>query len=164
MLPVSYIRTAARPNCFNDSRFASCKKQYWSQSKGWMDSKGFDHWIHSWYEEVKKLSPGPWLLLMDNCGGHELTISLEGVRIEFLPPRSTTKHQPLDLGLIGCAKIRYRSKLLSATLDILELRRNGGYSFLTNNIKWEVGITRWHAPASRRSNYSLQFCLEHDVT
>ena len=80
------------------------KQNYCPQSNGWMDSKGFLQWINTWYEEVKKLSTGPWLLLMDNCGGQELSITLDGVRIEFLSSRSTTKHHPLDLGLIVSAK------------------------------------------------------------
>ena len=66
---------------------------------------------------------------MDNCGGHECSITLDGVRIEFLPPRSTTKHQPLDLGLIASAKIRYRKRLLSAVLDVMDLQRNTNHSF-----------------------------------
>ena len=57
-----------------------------------------------WYEEVKKLSNGPRLLVMDKCGGQDLSITLYGVRIEFFPPLNTTKHQPLDLGLIASAK------------------------------------------------------------
>ena len=69
---------------------------------------------------------------MDNCGGHELDVTLDGVRIEFLPPRSTTEHQPLDLGLIASAKIRYRSNLLNCTLEVLQLRRTT-YQSLKND-------------------------------
>ena len=140
IVPVSYIGAAAKPNCFLDSRFAALMDQYWSQSNGWMDNKGFAHWINEWYKRVQENSEGPWLLLMDNCGGHELTIQLDRVRIEFLPPRSTAKHQPLDLGLIASAKIRYRSKLLSAILDVLELRRNTNHSFKPKSANGKWGI------------------------
>ena len=36
---------------------------------------------------------------MDNSGGHELNVNLDGVSIIYLPRNSTSKHQPLDLGL-----------------------------------------------------------------
>ena len=60
---------------------------------------------------------------MDNCGGHELDISLPGLRIESLPLRITAKYQPLDLGLFAHSKIRYRSLLLRFTIDVM-LRKN----------------------------------------
>ena len=49
---------------------------------------------------------------MDNCGGNELDVTLPGVQIVYLPPKSTAKHQRLDLGIIAKSKIRYRSSLL----------------------------------------------------
>ena len=57
---------------------------------------------------------------MDNCGGYELDVTLPGVQIVCLSPMFTAEHQPLDLGLIAISKIRYRSSLLSATLDVLQ--------------------------------------------
>ena len=134
IFPVSYIGTASKPKCLTDPRFAPMRQQYWSQANGWMANKGFEHWIQQWYDHVKKLSTGPWLLLMDNCGAHETIMNLDRVRIKFLPPRSTMKHQPLDLGSIATAKIRYRSKLLSAILDVMELKRNTNYTFKEKSV------------------------------
>lgn len=54
---------------------------------------------------------GDLLLLMDNCGGHEHSIRLLGLRIEFLPPRTTTKYESLNLGLFVSGKIRFRGIL-----------------------------------------------------
>ncbi len=116
------------------------EQNYWSQANWWMDSDGFVHWIQIGYNEVQKLSNGPWLLLMDNCGGHELIFMLDRVRIEFLPPRSTTKHQPLDFELIASAKIRYRTKLLSAILDVMEPQRNTNHSFKESSCNWKWGL------------------------
>ena len=88
ILPVSYIGTAKNPHCFRDPRFTSLKENYWAQENGSMSSNGFRRWINFWYGEVKKISSGPWCLLIDNCGSQELDFTLNGVRIEFLPPRS----------------------------------------------------------------------------
>ena len=139
-LQVSYIGTAGNPKCFKDPRFTSMKDNSWSRSNGWMDSRGFLHCIEVWHTAVKKLSNGPWLPLMDNCGGYELSISIERVRIEFLPPTSTAKHQPLDLGLIASAKIRYRTNLLSSILNVMDLQRNTNHSFKENNGNGKWGL------------------------
>ena len=67
---------------------------------------------------------------MDNCSGHEVDITLKRLRIVFLPARSTAKHQPLDLGVIANAKIRYRSALLSAIFNMIEKCRTTHEQFL----------------------------------
>ena len=115
------------------------QQNYWSPPNFWMDSKGFLHWIGTWYEEVNNLSTGTWLFLTESCGGYELSATMVGVRIEFLPPRSTTRHQTLDIRLTESAKIGHRSRLISAVLDVMELQRNTNHSFNENisNVKWD---------------------------
>ena len=106
-----------------------------------MDSAGFDQWIHWWSSEIQKVSSGPWLLIMDNCGGHEPEILFLNIRVEFIPPGTTEKYQTLDLGLITNAKIRYRSLLILLTLEIferlvcddLQFKENSGYG------RWGTG-------------------------
>ena len=119
VFPAYYIGKPDRPVCLRDPKFSSLSSQYWSQSNGWMGTTGFNHWINIWYAQVKKISSGQWCLLMDNCGGRELDVNLDGVSIMYFPPNSTSKHQPLDLGLIAASKIRYRTALLEATIDVL---------------------------------------------
>ena len=74
-------------------------------------------------------SNGPWLLIMDNCSGHESEIALQGLRIELLPPRSTSKHQPIDLGLIAHSNIRCRSNLLRTTNIVMLESQSGARDF-----------------------------------
>ncbi|KAL1141025.1 hypothetical protein AAG570_000951 [Ranatra chinensis] len=54
------------------------------------------HWMVKSYLEEKGLEIKV-LLLMDNAGGHAQELSYEGVRIEFLPPNTTSLIQPMDL-------------------------------------------------------------------
>ena len=54
--------------------------------------------------QVRKITSKPILLIMDNCGGHD-PLALDwtkqyGVRIETLPPNTTSKLQPLDAGCV----------------------------------------------------------------
>ena len=44
---------------------------------------------------------------------------LLGLRIQLLPPRSTAKYQPLDLGQIAYSKISNRSNLLRTTINVM---------------------------------------------
>ena len=71
---------------------------------------------------MKEKSDGPRLVIPDNCGGHELYVTFPDVRFEFLPPDSTAKYQPLDLGLIANGQIGYRSILLRCVILIIEAR------------------------------------------
>ena len=69
----------------------------------------FQNWINLWYKLIREESDGRWCLLMGNCEGHKLYVTLSGAQILSLPPKSTTKHEPLNLGVIAKSKIRYRS-------------------------------------------------------
>ena len=85
--PVHNIAQSINIVCFRQQRFNYLKKFYHPQQNGWMDSDGFNKWIQNWYREVKEKSDGPWLMILDNCGDHEIDFRLPGVRFEFLPPR-----------------------------------------------------------------------------
>jgi hypothetical protein len=57
------------------------------------------------------------LLLLDNFSGHELGVELVGgkqgllnIRVEWLPPNTTSHWQPLDQGIIASFKTIYRKE------------------------------------------------------
>eukprot|EP00171_Calliarthron_tuberculosum_P001982 IDg1982t1 len=66
-LPIRYIGSSHKPLRFRDH--ASVRGSYYQHDKAWMDGNKFQQWIHWWYNEVKKVSHGPWLLILDNCRG-----------------------------------------------------------------------------------------------
>ena len=79
-----------------------------------------------------------WCYVMDNWGGHETQATLPGVKIVYLPPRSTAKHHPLDLGIIANARMRYRSAVPAATIDVLESRSSSNHG-----LKMNYGHGKW---------------------
>ncbi len=85
-----------------------------------MDSIGFNNWIKWWYIDIKECSNGPWILLFDNCGGHEPIVSMPRLRIEILPTSKTARYQPLDQSMISQAKIRYRSLYYAESATMLK--------------------------------------------
>ena len=117
VLFVRHIGHAAQPRCFRDLRFVEYKENYTSQKNAWMDGENFNEWIVWKYDEVRRKTSGDILLIIHNCGGHESNLSLSGFRIETLSPNTTSKYQPLDLGLIAHYKIRLRSMLLKHIVE-----------------------------------------------
>ena len=60
------------------------------------------------------------LLIIDNCAAYPRPHSLKNIRVEFLPPNTTSLIQPLDMGVITNLKSLYRSKLVNQILQDIE--------------------------------------------
>ena len=110
---------------------------------GWT-VQDFWKWIKWWHDEAHSHCPGSKLLIMDNCEGHSISVDLHDVRIVILPPRSTAKHQPLDLSIIGNCKIRYRALLLRSIIKIVEARSEKGISLRADSKRGMYGIRDGH--------------------
>lgn len=60
------------------------------------------------------------LLLMDSAGGHPLGLSHRGVKVEFLPPNTTSLIQPMDQGVIRAFKALYIRNVLQLMVQAME--------------------------------------------
>lgn len=60
------------------------------------------------------------MLFVDNCAAHGHINNLKSVRVEFLPPNTTSVLQPMDQGVIRTLKVNYRSRLLSRVVVCLD--------------------------------------------
>lgn len=119
-----------------------------------MDGEKFEEWIHGWYGDVKKVTNGPWLLIIDNWEGKEIHFNLPGVRIVYLPPNTTATYQPLDLGLILKSKIRYRSLMLRACIDCIIRMKTPNYGFKDNS-----GRGRWWVREGQLPHVADAICI-----
>jgi hypothetical protein len=59
------------------------------------------------------------LLFLDNAPSHP-NINFENVKLQFLPPNTTCKTQPMDQGIIQTLKLKYRKRQLAYLLDSME--------------------------------------------
>ncbi|GFW00915.1 tigger transposable element-derived protein 6 [Trichonephila clavipes] len=63
-------------------------------------------------------------LILDNCTVHNNAPPLSNVKLQFSPPNSTSKLQPLDQGIIHNFKTFYRREVVKSVLDNLENQQN----------------------------------------
>ena len=137
ILPVWYIGHAKKPKCFRFSRNTALKSFYSNQTNAWMESKEYAAWLQWWFAEVRKVT---------NCGSHEERINLPGLRVEFLPPKSTHKYQPLDFRIIEHAKIWYRTILLRAVIDNTLRWNSGEHNFPLTSQLGQSAVDDGHLP------------------
>ena len=93
---------------------------FWNQ-KGWMTGPVFDLWLTDWNNNLIRQNRHV-LLLIDNAPGHVIG-EYSNIRIQFLPPNTTAKLQPLDQGIIKSTKHNYRTILTTRYLAGVESKQ-----------------------------------------
>ena len=99
------------------------------------------------------------LLLLDNAGCHppELKDKYSNIKLVFLPPNTTSKLQPLDLGIIKNFKIHYRKLLLKFIVAKIDQHALASEVTSTVNILQAV---RWLAEAWKQvSGETIKKCF-----
>ena len=92
---------------------------YRANRNAWMTSLLFEEWITRWDSALGKQSR-KILLLVDNCTAHPALDTLKNIRLEFLPPNTTSLIQPMDQGIIKNIKCHYRKELVQMTITAIE--------------------------------------------
>ena len=85
--------------------------EYYSNKKGWKTMAVFNTWITNWNCNLRWMQGNHKVVLfVDQASSHVLQ-DLSNIRIQFLPPNTTSKLQPMDQGVIRSFKCCYRSRL-----------------------------------------------------
>ena len=95
---------------------------YDSQPNAWMTTSLCQKWFDNiFYKVVKNKFPNEKIALVwDNFRGHSINCSDPFIHIYELPPNCTSRHQPLDQGIISVLKQQYRKKMLRRFLAMLD--------------------------------------------
>ena len=81
----------------------------------------FHLWLTDWNNNFIKQNRYV-LLLIDNAPGHVIG-EYSNIRIQFLPPNTTAKLQPLDQSIIKSTKHNYRTILMTRYLAGVESKQ-----------------------------------------
>lgn len=116
-LPIFVIGKSHKPRCFKNIKSLPC--EYKSQNKAWMDSILFTAWVKKIDGRMKSAGRNI-LLLVDNCPSHLPIPDLEAVNLFFLPKNTTSKLQPMDMGVIRSLKAYYRILLVQKMIECID--------------------------------------------
>ena len=115
------IWTSKTPRCFRGIAMDSLPVKYFHQKKAWMTGdilyKILSDFNHKMIQQKRSV-----LLFMDNAGCHpdDIKCKYSNIKVVFLPPNTTSKLQPLDLGVIQNFKVHYRRLLLRFVLASID--------------------------------------------
>nr|CAI5857987.1 unnamed protein product [Callosobruchus analis] len=108
------IGKSKNPRCFEGSHINKLPLEWESNKKAWMTTEIMTSWLKRFDEKMRKQNRKV-LLFLDNATSHP-KVTLENVKIIFLPPNTTSHCQPLDQGIIYSFKIAYRKFLIKRLL------------------------------------------------
>lgn len=124
-LPLMVIGTAAKPHALKGYNMSALPVFYRKQKKGWMNGALFREWFHDQF--VPKVSnfcrdnnlPVKAILFVDNAPSHPAASELISgdIKVEFLPPNTTSVLQPMDQQVLQTLKRGYRKKLLTRLVE-----------------------------------------------
>ena len=91
---------------------------YFSQKSAWMDTRVFNEWFRCFIAFlIEKYPPGKHYLNVDNFSGHVPDHDNDTVKIQYLPPNTTSVDQVCDQGIIRSLQVFYKYDLLNTLAD-----------------------------------------------
>lgn len=115
------IWKSENPRCFKGIDKSKLPVQYFSQPKGWMTGDILDTVLSKINRRLR--SKGRSIaLLLDNAGCHRpgLKDKYSNINVIFLPPNTTSKLQPLNLGINQNFKVHYRKLFLRFVISKID--------------------------------------------
>ena len=109
--PTLVIGKAARPSALKKKNvlLKNLKIEYYNNTRAWMNGPIFHSYMKNWNDELAR-QRCHILLLIDNAPSH-IVDEYSNIKIQFLPPNTTSKIQPLDQGIIRSVKCAYRKTI-----------------------------------------------------
>ena len=116
-LPLLIIGKFKKPRCFKGIKHLPT--EYEANQKAWMTGEIFASWVRKFDQKMHR-QQRKVLLLVDNCPAHPRVTNLKATNLVFLPPNTTAKLQPCDLGIIYNLKCHYRRVIMKILLSHID--------------------------------------------
>jgi len=137
------IGKSKNPRCFKKINRKLLRIEYRYNKTKWMTGIIMEEYLQ-WLDNKISGANRKVLLLLDNFSGHELGVELVGgkqglsnVRVEWLPPNTTSHWQPLDQGIIASFKTIYRKEWILYILRQYEANKDPNKTVnLLKAIQW----------------------------
>lgn len=112
------IGKSQKPRCFPKDQ-TKLPVTYRNSTNAWMTRAIFEEHLEQWNRSLR-CQNRQILLLLDNCSAHPQGLQFSHIKIQFLPPNTTSEIQPMDMGVIKTLKGHYRklvNRRIIAQLD-----------------------------------------------
>ncbi|CAF4213616.1 unnamed protein product [Rotaria sordida] len=110
------IGKSLKPRCFKNINVDKLPVHWYANKSAWMNTKIFDEWLLDLNLSMKQQNR-KIILFMDNAPCHPTDIELSHVKLQFFPPNTTSKLQPLDQGIIRSFKTYYRKQVVKYVIS-----------------------------------------------
>jgi hypothetical protein len=125
-LPLWLIGKALKPRALRKVNLKALNTCWRGNKKAWVNTTVMIEWLQAFYSSIEPSRSV--LLLMDNHSAHILGVEMApppaNIRIQWLPPNSTSLYQPLDQGIIAALKLQYRRRWLQFMVEQYERNLN----------------------------------------
>lgn len=112
-LKLTVVGKFQKPRCFKRENHLPCV--YRANKKSWMTAGLFEEFL-SLLDRRMASQNRNIILFLDQCAAHPKQVTLQNVKLVFLPANTTTHLQPLDAGLIQNAKHHFKGLLVRRLL------------------------------------------------
>ncbi|XP_052255184.1 tigger transposable element-derived protein 4-like [Dreissena polymorpha] len=117
-LPPIIIGKSKKTRCFGSVTPDKLPIRYYNNKKAWMTTGIMEDWL-KWFDRRMRHARRHVILFIDNAPSHP-RITLTNIKLQFLPPNTTSVIQPMDQGIIQTMKLKYRKRQLQHVMMELE--------------------------------------------
>ncbi|KAL2650406.1 hypothetical protein R1flu_018534 [Riccia fluitans] len=160
-LPPLVINYCLRPRAFTRRNIKNPDNLgiTWHANKdAWMTRALFEHFLLQFDSSLLRHGRKKVLLLVDNAPSHifgHLTDQLKVTKVVFLPPRTSSRFQPMDAGIIQSFKCEYRKLMISKQIAGFEAGEVGNMDVYDAVVMLEKA---WRSSVTTKT---IQNCWKH---
>ncbi|XP_071056808.1 tigger transposable element-derived protein 6-like [Onthophagus taurus] len=113
------VGKSTKPRCFQDLITEALPVEYHANKNAYITSEIFQNWLTRWDLELQ-YNQKKIILLLNNSVAHLHLDDLKNIKLEFLPPNTTTSGQPINIEITKNLKTLYHEKLVNYVQECID--------------------------------------------